>query len=499
MASRAWLAVPAMLAVGTLGCGTRVAGGPSTLVTSTTTNGATALPASAPALPAASTTYADSPLSATTKASAALPKQPTGPDAAPAAPLPSGQVPGGGVPAVAPAAPRPGSAAPASTPGAATPGVPATAAAEPLILGNIGTFSGPLGSTFNGSIAGTQAWARWINGRGGLGGHPVRVLSVDDGADPARSKANLKDLIEQRGVVAILGDYSVVTRSGHSDYILEKRVPVIGGDQGTPEWVRNPMYFGAGPNAQTLIYGAVTEGARVGKKRLAFVYCAEIADCKGASLMGREAARDNGMTVVYEASVSVAQPDYTAECLQAQRAQADVVYFLADTNSFSRFSRSCSRQGYTPLYVNASAQQDENVPRYEGLGGGLRGVQPQIPWFVRSGTPAIEEYAAALDQYAKGAKRGQDVMTGWTSGKILETALTRRALASRISSDDILRALWTIKDETFGRLVPPTTYVENRPGSPGHCWFVTAVVNGAWTTPGGLTPSCVDKVLDQKS
>jgi hypothetical protein len=45
---------------------------------------------------------------------------------------------------------------------------------------------------------------------------------------------------------------------------------------------------------------------------------------------------------------------------------------------------------------------------------------------------------------------------------------------------------------------PPTTYVENQPSSPGRCWFVTAVVDGAWTAPNGIRPSCVDKVLDQK-
>lgn len=370
---------------------------------------------------------------------------------------------------------------------------------EPVILGSIGTFSGPLGSTFVGSIAGTQAWARSINERGGLEGRPVRILSVDDGGDPARSKANLKDLVETRGVVAILGDYSPVTRSAHSDYILEKRIPVIGGDQGTPEWVRNPMYFGAGANAQTLVYGAVTEGARAGKKRLAFIYCAEIPDCKGASLQGREAAADHGMVLAYEASVSVAQPDYTAECLQAQRHHADVVYMLADTNSFARFARSCTRQGYNPMYVNASAQQDQGMARYEGLAGGLRGTQPQVPWFVRTGTPAIAEYAAALSRYAAGAKQGQDVMTGWTAGKILETALGHVSpRPARIGSSEILRGLWSIRDDTFGGLLPPTTFVENRPSSPGRCWFTTAVVNQGWTAPNGVTPFCINKVITQK-
>jgi branched-chain amino acid transport system substrate-binding protein len=331
-----------------------------------------------------------------------------------------------------------------------------------------------------------------MNEAGGIDGHPVKLIVSDDGADPGRGKANAKELVEKDGAIAFLAEFAPTARSAYADYMREKRIPVISGDQATTEFSTNPMYFPAGSNALVEVYGAIYEGKRLGAKRLAMLYCAEIAGCKVATTVARQAAQEQGVDYVYEGSISVAQPDYTAECLQARRAGADFVYPLGDPNTFARFARSCDRQGYHPMYMAVSAEQNDDLAKATGIQGGLIGAQPQISWFQREGTPGLAEFTQAMDKYAPGATaRGQAVMTGWVAGKMVDKALLdARPLPATVQAADILRGLWSFKQETLGGLIPPMTFEAEKPAPVGNCWFANAVVNGKWVAPHGVTPTC---------
>src|SRR6266540_4326786 len=56
-----------------------------------------------------------------------------------------------------------------------------------LVLGSFGAESGVLGAVTGPAPAALRAWVPYINARGGVNGHPVRIIQADDGADPART------------------------------------------------------------------------------------------------------------------------------------------------------------------------------------------------------------------------------------------------------------------------------------------------------------------------
>lgn len=273
---------------------------------------------------------------------------------------------------------------------------PAGGAKAPIVLGQPGTFSGPAAAGLVGSIAGIQAWARTVNDRGGIDGHPVKVITVDDGGDRARAVANVKDLVERQGVSALIAEYAPITRSAYGQYLIDERIPVVGGDGATTEWASNPMYFLVGSNGHTTIAGTAYELAKTGKKKAAFLYCAEVPDCRTATGWFKDGAKDTGVDVVYEAQVSLAQPDFTAECLQAKNRGVEAIGLAADPNTIQRIAASCKRQGFQPLYLASHSMQTAGMAKFSGIEGGLLGAQPQMPWFVTSGTPAIGEYATAI-------------------------------------------------------------------------------------------------------
>jgi len=65
-------------------------------------------------------------------------------------------------------------------------------------------------------------WARWINDRGGLNGHPVKFVVADDGADPARHRALVQQMVETQGAIALVGDGEVVTGASSVEYLTGK-------------------------------------------------------------------------------------------------------------------------------------------------------------------------------------------------------------------------------------------------------------------------------------
>src|SRR5690349_1009881 len=51
----------------------------------------------------------------------------------------------------------------------------------PISIGVISSLSGPQASSSNQADTVAPAWAEWVNANGGLNGHPVKIISVDDG------------------------------------------------------------------------------------------------------------------------------------------------------------------------------------------------------------------------------------------------------------------------------------------------------------------------------
>jgi hypothetical protein len=76
----------------------------------------------------------------------------------------------------------------------------------PVVLGNVGTYSGPAGASTAGIPRAVQVWAAAVNHRGGLFGRQVQVIVQDDGGDPARFASAVQDLVENRHVIAFVGE-----------------------------------------------------------------------------------------------------------------------------------------------------------------------------------------------------------------------------------------------------------------------------------------------------
>jgi branched-chain amino acid transport system substrate-binding protein len=369
-------------------------------------------------------------------------------------------------------------------------GASTAAGRSPVVIASVGTLSGPGGAVLIHIVKGAQVWVRAANQRGGLNGHAIKLLTYDDGGDPARHRAQVQEAVEQQRAIAFLTNVEVLTGQGSVDYVTKKRIPVIGTDTATPWAYASPMYF-----PQTSVGDAATFGVfagiadqlvPAGKTKLATIACVEAQFCADADRLFAATGHDLGFEGVYRARSSLAQPDFTAECLSARNAGAQVFLVFLDSASLTRVAAACARQGFRPTYATASGLVADRLKDDPNLDGMVAGTNV-FPSF-QSGTPATDEYQRAMRTFGEGTALGEGPPLGWAAGKILERAGAN--LGEPPTSAALLQGLWSIKDETLGGLVAPVTFIADQPVTPRPCWFTIVVARRAFTSPDGFRQRC---------
>jgi branched-chain amino acid transport system substrate-binding protein len=381
-----------------------------------------------------------------------------------------------------------------STPSPTTPGAPAPAgptASGPkstLTLASIGTESGVLGNLMRPIFEAAKAWAADVNARGGLGGHPVRLLFGDDAGDPGKTLALARRMVDQDGAVAFYAAHGPGTGQALASFLEERRIPLIGMCSCTDGSATSPMMFQVGIStdpglawAHMLALTTLTE-----KRKLSILYCRETPACKQIRDGITKLQGQAGIQVVHEAQVTVTQPDYTAEVLAARNAGAEALAVATDNASVIRVARSAHRQNYRPTLVGQVATAED---RYLTVGGadveGSAIGASVFPWQ----SPKFADYVAALDRYAPGAIKGNLGQVVWVAGKLMERIAG--GFPANPTKDDFLAGLYALRGETLGGLLPPLTFVEGKGSALTNLCTVPILVDkGKFVTPKGDSFVC---------
>ena len=407
--------------------------------------------------------------------------------AAPAA----GRSGGGRASAAAPGPATPAPGIPAPRRGGETTPAPGRAPATkpPIVFGHIGDYSGLVGTVMKGGNVVAQVIARHTNDRGGLDGHPIRVITGDAGGDPARALSLARDMVENKGAVAFVGTMMVFSGYGPREYLEERKIPVIGGDGTTKVWLESPVYFTSSANFPVLSLGALKGLVDLGKRKIAVLHCVEAEQCK----VWRDTAVANasklGAEIVYDQQVSFAQPDFTAECIQAQRNGADGMLTGIDGPSIVRLARSCSQQGYRPQMMTASVAVIEPIAEDPNLEG-LMAPQGNAP-HMATDLAALKEFHAALKQYAPSVQKSPAVVNVWTAGVLLAEVARHGLPAGEVTSADFFPGLYAIKNNTLGGMVAPLTFDEGGLAEEPRCVFYVRIIDARWEAPFGSKQVCV--------
>jgi branched-chain amino acid transport system substrate-binding protein len=380
-----------------------------------------------------------------------------------------------------------------SSAGSASSGTASTSSSSakgtPIVIGIMGSFSGVAsGSTADAKVL-AEDWVDATNASGGIGGHPVQAIVLDDQNSPSTALSNAEQLVQQNHVKAIF-DLSDNQESTWAKVPDAAKVPVIGQAE-SPTFGTDPNFYPIGTTVEPLIWGELKAASLAKVSKAGAMYCAEIASCSQTVPLITSIGKPLDVNLVYSAQISSSAVSYTAQCLGAKNAGANGATVVAASDTALRVAESCATQGYKPVWVSTAGEMTTPWLAQSAVNGAVGNIQ-DVPWFDNS-IPATKAMQAAISKYSPSVTTDQAygavATIGWAAGVVFGYAAQTARLMPSSPSTALITALDTIKNDTFGGITPPLTYAAGKPAQVP-CSFVVGISGGKWTEPIGLKPVC---------
>lgn len=276
-------------------------------------------------------------------------------------------------------------------------------------IGQWGPQSGPAAPW--GSVArGSGDYFKWINENGGIHGRKIIYHMFDDGYNPAKTKAGVKELQEGTGIFAWVGGVGTSPGLAVRDYLMDKKVPWIGPSTGSLAWVSPPYkyLFGVYPlyfsEAKTLVKYAVET---MDKKRVAVIYLNDEYGKNGLRGAMEELLSHN-MELVAEVPVEKSDTDMKPHVMELRKSKADMVLLWVTPDAAVRIVGTAKAMQFTPQFMSTSTLSD--FPLMSHISKGLwEGVicatfgeltDGDDPGIVKYKREVFEKYASREERFS---------------------------------------------------------------------------------------------------
>ncbi|MCU1691855.1 MAG: hypothetical protein JWM64_946 [Frankiales bacterium] len=387
----------------------------------------------------------------------------------------------GGTTGGAPGAPKPGgSPADGESTTASCTGTKST-----IVIGAVGQLTGALGTAFVGGNKAVSAWVASVNQAGGLGCHPVKYITADDGGDPSRHLSLVRQLVEQDKVIAMVHQPALLTGQASESYVKSKGIPVIGQEGGELQTYDSPVFFNHATAGNALIDFTLVAGAKAalaaGKTKVGTLTCQEVSYCNTADKRWAALAPGVGFKAVYRGQASLVNVDFTSQCLAARDAGAQALAVAFDSTGIHRIAQSCASVGYKPLIICTSVQSNLDFQDDANLKGAVVALNV-LPWFLDK-EPAVQKYQSTLKKFAPGLAIDASSMNGWAAAQLFAQAKSAFA-EDTVTSAGIIKSLAGVKDNDLGGLTYPLSFAPGKPQVAKTCGWVVVTGSKSFSSDG---------------
>ncbi len=249
---------------------------------------------------------------------------------------------------------------------ASSPAVPGVTG-NSISVGSTIPLSGPAGAY--GAIArGTKAYFDYINGQGGVNGRKIKYTILDDGYDPARGLNNVKNLVLNKGVFALVDDLGTANNEAAIPFITQQGVPLVYPATGSSKMAQ-PLkkYLFAMQVSYTIEGKVLTDYATktLHAKKIGVFYQNDDFGQEGLSAVTARAKQD-GAAVVDSESYEPADADLSAQALKLKQAGVDAVIMFAIPTPAITFMSTAPKVGLTVKLLSSDTALDPAIVRAAG-------------------------------------------------------------------------------------------------------------------------------------
>lgn len=288
--------------------------------------------------------------------------------------------------------------------------------ADSIKIGVIAPLTGPQAPSFSDAVTGIKARIDEANAAGEAGARKISLVVRDDAADQTKNLQQVRDLVENAKVWAIIEVSSA--SGGGAAYAEQHGVPVTGWHVGVPAWsidtnmftfrlptAADPKHVYNDRDATIMKNQGVTKVALIGGGN------AQSVDFLTRNKKAFQAV--GGLPVVYDnENVPAATTDFTAEAQAIKDSGADGLLTGMDFIPNTSLSAQLVKNGVTMKELQFPGGYDSRVLSLPGMEGAFFGLEFKP---FESNPPAYAAFNAAMPT---GAVRNQVSYIGWLSGEI---------------------------------------------------------------------------------
>lgn len=294
-----------------------------------------------------------------------------------------------------------------------------------ILIGQSAALSGPAEQLGKQMALGAKVYFDHINQSGGIHGRKIRLLSLDDGYEPDRAKANTLKLINEEKVFALFGYVGTPTSLAALPIFTDEKVPFFGAFTGA-QALREPFNryifnVRAGYNEET--EEIVNQLLTLSLKRIAVFYQNDAYGQAGLKGVTAALARRK-LTPVATATVERNSIEVAAAVKAIGPIKADAVIMVSAYKSVSAFVKAMKQDGFNPQFHNVSFVGSMALAKELGADGSGVAVAQVVPFPWRGTLRITRDYQEMMK---KAGQENLDFVSleGYIAAEVLVDGLRR--------------------------------------------------------------------------
>lgn len=327
--------------------------------------------------------------------------------------------------------------------------LPRQAWAEPGVSDSVITFGqaaaleGPAAALGTGMQLGLMAAFAEANKAGGVKGRKLELKSYNDGYEPQLSIQQVKKLIDEDQVFALIGPVGTPTSAATQPIATDARVPFIGPFTGAG-FLRNAK-LGNVVNVRAT-YDAETEQwikYLVDERKMDRIAILYQDDGFGrVGLSGVTKALDKrGLKLVAEGTYERNTVAVKTALIEIRKTKPQAVVMVGAYKPIAQFIKVARSIDFNPAFVNISFVGSAALSKELGKDGDGVIISQVVPFPWDDSVPLVKQYQAALK--AQDAKAEPDFVSleGYMVGRLTIMALEK--MTGEITRDNLLKTIWS--------------------------------------------------------
>lgn len=322
-----------------------------------------------------------------------------------------------------------------------------------IVIGQSSPLTGVASETGKNLALGAKACFEQINAKGGINGHLIKHVVLDDKSNPAETVSNARRLIDKEKALALVNFHgtSNVAELIKSQQLDNAGIPLVGvytGARAAREPF-TPYIFHTRAGYREEVEKIVAILGNLGMTSIGVLYEDDAFGQAGLNAVMASIAKKPGMKLMGKGSYAqqTDEVDAAAKALAKENPQA--VIMVAITQPAAAFIAKFRQLGGTSQLFNISAANFEELVRINGVAA-VHGVaiSQVFPFPYQSTLTVVRDYQAAMKRYAAGNKLSYASLEGYINARILSEAIRRAGNSP--SRDGVLKALEHLNDFDLG-------------------------------------------------